>query len=172
VVECALTLDGRVTFREATQADHARLARLAREWWNERPPRIERIWFRHFGPTTLVGETADGRPIALAIGFRGAGDPSRGVLYLVAVAPGVRRRGIGRDIVAAVEGRLAAAGATSVEAAVWPGNRAGIRFLQALGYEPAPESRATRLYGVPAIADYDGDGEDRAIFERALAPRP
>jgi ribosomal protein S18 acetylase RimI-like enzyme len=171
VVERPLTQPVAVSFREATEADHARLARLVHQWWDERPPRIERFWMRHFSPTTLVGEAPDGRPVALAIGFRGSdsgGRQAAGVLHLVAVAPALRRRGIGRAIVAAVEARLVAAGATRVEAVVWPGNRVGVRFLEGLGYQPIEESRATPLYGVPAIANYDGEGEDRAVFERSL----
>jgi ribosomal protein S18 acetylase RimI-like enzyme len=171
VVERALSSPIAVAFRQPTEADHARYARLAREWWDDRPPRIERFWMRHFGPTTLLAEAPDGRPLGLAIGFRGSAssEPAgRGVLHLVAVAPGVRRRGIGRALAAAVEERLVAAGATSVEAVVWPGNRVGVRFLEALGFEPIPESRSTPLFGVPAIANYDGEGEDRSVLVREL----
>jgi GNAT superfamily N-acetyltransferase len=172
VVERALKAPLDAAFRQPTEADHARYARLAREWWDERPPRVERFWMRHFGPTTLLAEAPDGRPLGLAIGFRGADSPGpagRGVLHLVAVAPGVRRRGIGRALVAGIEERLVATGATTVEAVIWPGNRVGVRFLEALGFEPVPDSRSTPLYGVPAMANYDGEGEDRAIFERRLA---
>ena len=133
---------------------------------------MERFWFRHFSGTTLVGTRGDDRPVALVIGFVGTADPTRGVIHLVAVAPGVRRQGTGRTLVEALEERLGAAGATTVEAVTWPGNRGGIRFLEALGYEPVAESRATPLFGVPAIANYDGEGEDRAIMERALPRQP
>lgn len=158
-----------VTIRQATELDHARLSRLVRGWWGERPPRIERLWFRQFPRTALVGETADGRPVALAIGFAGDPDAPRAAVYVVAVAPDIRRRGVGRGILAALEERLAAAGATAAEAVVWPGNRVAIRFLAAQGYEPVLESRATPLYGVPAIAGFDGDDEDRAVLFRSFA---
>ena len=157
-----------LAIREATEADHVRLAGLVREWWDERPPRLERLWFRYFPGTTLVAETADGRLRGLVIAFVSGHDPLRGVLHLVVVAPDVRRRGVGRRLVAAVEERLAAAGVTSVEAVFWPGNRIAVRFVEALGYEPLPETRATPRYGIPAIPDFDGDGEDRAIFARGL----
>jgi len=159
----------RVDIREATAADYPRFARLVREWWDEHPPHLERLWFRHFGPTTVVAMTPEGRPAAVAVAFLSPGAPTRGVLQLAAVAPAVRRAGVGRAIVADAEKRLAAAGATSVEAVVWPGNRAGIRFLEALGYRPVEESNGTRLYGVPAIADFDGEGEDRAMLVREFA---
>ena len=69
MVERPLTTRPDVTFRPATEADHARWSRLLREWWDERPPRLERLWFRHFAGTSVVGETADARPAALAVAF-------------------------------------------------------------------------------------------------------
>jgi GNAT superfamily N-acetyltransferase len=166
------TLTGRpdVTFRPATEADHARWSRLLREWWDDRPPRLDRLWFRHFAATTIVGETGEGRPIALAAALPSATIAGRGVLWAVVVAPGLRRQGIGRAIVEVVEAALREAGVGAVEAAVWPGNRVGVRFLEGIGFVPVAASLATPLYGVPALADYDGDGEDRAVMARPLPP--
>ncbi len=160
-----------VEIREATAADYQRVARLVREWWDERPPIVERLWFRHFGPTSVVAVTPEGRPAAVAVAFLSASTPTRGVIQLVAVAPAARRAGMGRAVISAAETRLAEAGATSAEAVIWPGNRAGIRFLEALGYRPAEETNRTRLYGVPAIADFDGEGEDRALLVREITAR-
>jgi GNAT superfamily N-acetyltransferase len=171
VVERALTTPADITFRPATEADHARWSRVLREWWDDRPPRLDRVWFRHFAATTIVGEAA-GRPAALAAAFPSATIAGRGVLWMVAVAPGLRRRGVGRAIVGAAVTALREAGANHVETAIWPGNRIGVRFLSAMGFEPVAESLATPLYGVPALADYDGDGEDRAVMLLRLPPGP
>lgn len=164
MVERPLTAIPAITFRRATEADHARWSRLLREWWDERPPRLERLWFRHFAATSLIGETAGGRPAALAVAFPSATIPGLGMLWAVVVAPGFRRRGLGREVVLAAVAALRGVGVGAVEAAVWPGNRAGVRFLEALGFAPVPESLATPLYGVPALTGYDGDGEDRALM--------
>jgi ribosomal protein S18 acetylase RimI-like enzyme len=155
-----------VTFRPATEGDHAHWSRLIREWWDDRPPRLERLWFRHFAATTIVGETDAGRPVALAVALPSATFPGRGVLWGVVVAPGLRRQGIGRGVVEAAVAALGGAGVGPVEATVWPGNRIGVRFLEALGFGFVPDSLATRLYGVPVRADYDGRGEDRAVMVR------
>jgi len=133
------------------------------------PPRLERIWFRHFSATSVLAELPDGRTVGIAVGFLSPTQPGRGVLLLVAVGRAHRRRGLGRTLVDEVLARLRAPGpVTGVEASVWPGNRVVVRFLQALAFAPVPASLATRLYGVPALEDYDGDGEDRAVLELAL----
>jgi GNAT superfamily N-acetyltransferase len=172
VVERPLTTRPDVTFRPATEADHARCSHLLREWWDDRPPRLERLWFRHFSATTIVAETGSTRTVGLAVSFPSAAIEDRGVLWAVAVAPAMRRHGVGRAIVDAAVAALREAGVGALEAAVWPGNRVGVRFLEALGFAPVAESLATPLYGVPALADYDGDGEDRAVMELRLPPAP
>ena len=87
MVERPLTGPAGVTFRDATEADHARFVHLVREWWDERPPRLERLWFRHFASSTVVGESAEGRPVALAVAFPSAGLAARGGSGLVWARP-------------------------------------------------------------------------------------
>ena len=50
------------------------------------------------------------------------------------VAPAVRRRGVGRALMAAVEAWARRQGAASVVLTVWAGNRAAAAFYEALGY--------------------------------------
>jgi hypothetical protein len=37
-----------------------------------------------------------------------------------------------------------------------------------MGFTPSEGSGTQNLYGTPAFADYDADGEDRVVFSRAL----
>ena len=154
--------------RRPTEADHVRLVRLVPEWWGEKRPALPRLWLRQFAGTSRVVETAEGRLIGVGIGFASQDEATRGVILLVAVGAGQRRHGLGTAVAREIEGALGERGATTIEALVWPGNRIGVRFLEALGYAPLPETLATRLFGVPAIADYDGEGEDRSVFVREL----
>jgi GNAT superfamily N-acetyltransferase len=156
--------------RHATEADHLRLARLVDEWWGERRPRLPRLWLRHFALLSWIAERSDGRPIGLGVGFISIDHVGLGIVHLVAVAPSSRRRGVGRAIADAIEHSLIRQGAERVEATVWPGNRVGVTFLEALGYTPSPDA-PDRLYGVPATTDFDGEGEDRAVFVRRLVAR-
>ena len=167
MVERALSDAAAIRLRAVREDDHRTFTRLVDEWWGERRPRVPRLWFRHFAGLGWIAERADGRDVGIALGGLGHDRPALGLLVVVAVAPYVRRQGIGRSLVDAVGGSLRSAGAGTVEATVWPGNRVGVRFLEGLGFAASPEATVP-LYGVPAVADFDGEGEDRAVFERRL----
>lgn len=65
-------------------------------------------------------------------------DGHRGWLYRMAVASRARRRGVGRQLVAAAERRLAALGCPKVNLQLHAHNAAGARFWAALGYAREP----------------------------------
>jgi hypothetical protein len=43
-----------------------------------------------------------------------------------------------------------------------------VAFHQAIGFRVDVGPGTQNLYGVPAYADYDGDGDDRVVFVRDL----
>ncbi len=50
-----------------------------------------------------------------------------------------------------------------------PVNEGSIAFHKAMGFSPkAPDGGAAEGGGVPVHEGYDGPGEDRVVFERAL----
>ena len=61
-------------------------------------------------------------------------DGRRGWLYHVAVHPDERRRGLGRELVAAAEERLRALGCPKLNLIVWDDNSYAMRFWESLGY--------------------------------------
>jgi ribosomal protein S18 acetylase RimI-like enzyme len=138
--------------------------------WCETRPRGEsrRTWVRHFAGTSWVAETGEGRPLGLLLGFRSADRPQEAVVHALAVDPAFRRRGIGRDLVERFASDLGEAGATTVTAACRPDDRIAVAFFVALGFAPLAGPGSTLLYGVPAFADWDGPGEDRALLQRAI----
>ena len=153
--------------RHPTEADLAGLDARLRDWRDERGarPGPGRTWFRHFaGASWLAEASKDGRPLGLLLGFRSADRPAESVIHLVAVDPEFRRRGIGRDLVE----RFGTAGVTDgvavVEAACRPDDRIALAFFAALGFEPQAGPGSSRIYGVPAFADWDGAGEDRVLL--------
>lgn len=156
-----------VAFRAVAEADHAPLIEVFDDWWDERPrPRLERLWFRHWASTSEIAEMGAGRRAALLIGFVSPDVPSEAVIRLVAVAAWARRRGIGRALVERFAATAAERGATRIVAWVNPGDPAATAFLRALGFasDTVPGSRL--MYGVPAVPDAGGRGEDLAPFVR------
>lgn len=82
----------------------------------------------------LVGER-DGRLVASAMaGF----DGHRGWVNYLAVCPTQRRRGLGRQLMTAVEQRLEALGCPKLNLQVRDGNQAVLAFYERLGYRVEP----------------------------------
>ena len=161
-----------VVVRAATEADHLPLVRVVDDWWGGRPTRhrLPRLWFEHFTGTSWVAEGPDGSRVGLLVGFVSPDRPDDAYLHLVGVAPGRRRRGIGRALVERFVGGVADAGARRVTTIAWPGDPIAIAFLRAVGFtvEDGPGTRP--LYGVAAQTDWDRDGDDQARLSRPLSP--
>jgi len=63
-------------------------------------------------------------------------DVRRGIVYNIYVRPEWRNEGLGRELLAAAEDRLARAGAEAVALEVMAGNRDARRFYERNGYDP------------------------------------
>jgi len=155
--------------RHVTEADFAGLDARLRDWREDRSGRgaPARTWFRHHAGTSWLAEASRDRPpLGLLLGFRSADRTVEAVLHLVAVDPEFRRRGIGRDLVERFGAQLAADGATTIAATCRPDDRIALSFFGALGFVADSGPGSTRIYGVPAFADWDGAGEDRVLLLR------
>jgi ribosomal protein S18 acetylase RimI-like enzyme len=85
----------------------------------------------------LLAEDDDGRIVGSVIaGF----DGWRAHVYRMAVDPDVRKGGVGRALVAALEDRFRALGAVRSDAIVLLDNDLGRGFWDAVGYAPDPKS--------------------------------
>jgi ribosomal protein S18 acetylase RimI-like enzyme len=120
--------------REYGGADYAAVAALWREAFGrlkpeDTPAGLERVVGRNPGLFLLAtaGEEVTGTVL-------GATDGRRGFLYRVAVAPGWRRRGVGRALVAEVERRLWATGVHTIHFRVEADNPGVLAFYARLGF--------------------------------------
>jgi ribosomal protein S18 acetylase RimI-like enzyme len=163
-------LPAEATLRRPTEADQPGIVGAVDQWFGSRRPipLLARAWFRHFGGTSWLATTATGAPIGYLLAFRSPDRPEEAVLHLVAVDPNLRRRGIGRFLVARFEDESRAAGARVASAVVWPDEPLAVAFVRGVGYAPESGPGTQRLWGVPAWPDYDAPGEDRAVFTHAL----
>ena len=85
------------------------------------------------GPTSaILGSWDEGALVgSIMVGF----DGHRGLVYYLAVAPGHRRRGLGRALMAAAETWLRERDAPKIQLMVREGNDAALGFYEALGLE-------------------------------------
>ena len=158
------------TIRAATEADHGWVTAVADEWFAGRRVRhlLPRAWFRHFGSTSVVATDATGHPCGILVGFLSPDHPAEAVIHLLAVHPNQRRRGIGRELVEAFRAGAAAHGRSVLTTVCWPDEPGALGFLRAVGFVPDTGPDTRRVYGQPAVPDYDGDGEDRVVLRRPI----
>jgi ribosomal protein S18 acetylase RimI-like enzyme len=125
-------------FREIEDADVEPLLSLWRDCgltraWND--PYKDISFARQSADSTVLVAERDARIIAsVMVGH----DGHRGMLYYVAVAPGLQRQGLGRQAVRAAEAWLGARGVWKVNLLVRAENAAVKGFYESLGYEVNP----------------------------------
>jgi ribosomal protein S18 acetylase RimI-like enzyme len=157
-------------FRRPVEADHARLNGQVDAWWGDRKIRhlLPRLWFQHFAGTSWVVEDGEGRPVGFLIGFISPDRPEEAYVHVIGTSPNHRRAGLATELYQRFFEDAAGRGARRVTAITWPGNRTSVAFHRALGFNAADGPGTQNLYGTPAYADYDADGEDRVVFTREL----
>jgi ribosomal protein S18 acetylase RimI-like enzyme len=155
--------------RNPAQEEHARLLDLLADWL-ERPAlphALGGMLLRQMDRVSWLAETDSGRTIGLLLGLVGPDRPGEAAVALVGVDPALRRRGIGRALVERFGADVGERGAARIVAAVQPDERIALAFFAALGFEPDAGPGATHIHGIPAFADWDGPGQDRAVLVRS-----
>ena len=163
-------MSGEVHLRRPIETDHARLVGQVDDWWGGRKLRqlLPRLWFQHFTGTSWVAEDGDGRLVGFLVGFISPDRPAEAYVHMIGTDPNHRHAGLGRTLYERFFADVRERGARRVTAITWPGNRVSVGFHRAMGFMPADGPGTQNLYGTPAYADYDADGEDRVVFSREL----
>jgi ribosomal protein S18 acetylase RimI-like enzyme len=146
-----------LTLRTATPADYDRIAAVLGDWWG-RPVghALPRLFLDHFHATSAVAE-AGGDLAGFLIGFLSPSRPEAAYIHFVGVHPGYRRGGLARLLYERFFALAAAHGRTVVSAVTSPVNERSIAFHAALGFTVSDP-----------VAGYDGPGDLKVRFERAL----
>lgn len=138
-------------------ADHSR-------YWGGRDLRDLHLLalVQEFGETCLVarsGGDADDVGDAGILGYLiGFVTPARtGYVHLIATREDARGTGLGRALYAVFTEAARRQGAVRLKAITSPGNTGSAAFHRGLGFDVRVE------------ADYNGPGEDRVVFSRALS---
>ncbi|MGW1749043.1 N-acetyltransferase family protein [Streptomyces sp. NPDC002092] len=137
-----------VTDIQQVLADHPR-------YWGDRDLRDLHLLalVQEFGETCLVARSDDGI-LGYLIGFVTPG--GTGYVHLIATRDDVRGSGLGRELYGAFAEAARRQGAVRLKAITSLGNKGSVAFHRSLGFEAHVE------------ADYNGPGEDRVVFSRAV----
>lgn len=156
-----------LAIRQGTSADYDSIIHQVDSWWGGRnmASMLPRLFFSHFSPWTYIAER-QGKTIGFLCGFRSQTDPSVVYCHFIGIAPEARGQGVGESLYGRLFADAQEAGCREVRAVTSPLNRGSIAFHTRLGFAVIPGSRETN--GVAWHPDYDGPGEDRVCFKRAL----
>ncbi|MFF4799230.1 GNAT family N-acetyltransferase [Streptomyces sp. NPDC001351] len=137
-----------VTDIQQVLADHPR-------YWGERDLRDLHLLalVQEFGETCLVARSDDGI-LGYLIGFVTPG--GTGYVHLIATRDDARGSGLGRELYGAFTEAARRQGAVRLKAITSLGNKGSVAFHRSLGFEVRVEE------------DYNGPGEDRVVFGRAI----
>jgi ribosomal protein S18 acetylase RimI-like enzyme len=157
-------------FRRPTDADYLRVVQVVDDWWDGRSLHLllPRLWFQHFTGTSWLAEDDAGQLAGFLVGFHSPDDPGVAYCHMIATNPNLRGVGVGRRLYEHFFEDARAAGARSVHAVTWPGNRRSVAFHRALGFRIESGPATQNLYGTPAVAGYDYGTEDRVILAREV----
>ena len=159
-----------LAFRRAEVTDHARVVGVIAEWWGlpgtaDLGRLLPRLFFQHFADTSTIVEDTRGELAGFLIGFRSQSQPDAAYIHFVGVRPDLRQSGLARTLYERFFGSMRATGCVRVDAITGPVNRRSQAFHRAMGFEATGDSE---IEGVLAWRDYDGPGEHRVAFTRAL----
>lgn len=156
-----------LVIRPGTGADYDRFISQLDAWWGGRSmaSMLPRLFFTHFEPWTYVAEL-DGKAVGFLCGFRSQSDPAVIYCHFIGIAPEARGQGAGERLYERLFADALAAGCTEVHAVTSPQNRGSVAFHTRVGFSVVPGSQ--EFDGVSWHPDYDGPGEDRVLFKRAL----
>jgi ribosomal protein S18 acetylase RimI-like enzyme len=146
--------------RHAEPADYGRVIGRVNAWWGGRDmaPMLPQLFFVHFEGTSYVADDEEGQLAAFLIGFLSQTDPDEAYIHFVGVSPEHRGGGLGRQLYERFFDDARAAGRTRVRSVTSPANEGSVAFHEALGFTSERVAH-----------DYDGPGEDRVLFVKALA---
>ena len=102
---------------------------LTRPWNN---PRLDIERKRKVNPELFLVGLLDGKVVATVIGGY---DGHRGWIHYLAVNPSYQRKGLGRQMMAAVEEKITAMGCPKINLQVRADNMGVIQFYESIGYE-------------------------------------
>lgn len=156
-----------VLIRHAEPSDYRSIIAVVDEWWGGRhmADMLPKLFFVHFRPTSFIAE-CNGEVVGFVIGFVSQTHSEEAYIHFVGVHPSHRHGGLAKKL---YEWFFAAAeklGCRVVRCVTSPVNKGSISFHRRMGF--TAEDGGKLFDGTPIVEGYDGEGEDRVLFFKAL----
>lgn len=156
-----------LTIRRAVSSDWDRIMAVMVDWWGGRDlrPMLPKIFFEHFGGTSLVAERGD-ELLGFLVGFLCPDHPGEAYVHFAGVHPSFRRAGLARDLYERFFALARAQGRTVVRCVTSPVNKGSIAFHMGIGFVMLPGDE--EVDGLPVTVDHGPHGDHVVRFELRL----
>jgi len=128
---------------------------------------LPKLFFVHFQPTNFVAEQ-DGKIVGFVTGFVSQTFPDEAYIHFVGVDPKYRKSGLARALYEKFFITVLNLGCHTVRCVTSPVNKDSIAFHRSLGFSVESNDSEKTIDGISVFEGYDGEGEDRILFYRAL----
>jgi ribosomal protein S18 acetylase RimI-like enzyme len=156
-----------IAIRHVEQYDYQSVIAVVDEWWGGRQmsAMLPKLFFVHFASTSFVA-IDDDQIVAFLIGFVSQTFPDQAYVHFLGVHPARRREGLGRLLYDHFFSAVKALGCRTAHCVTAPCNRHSIEFHRRIGFFPVDSDY--KMDDLPVAVGYDGEGEDRVVFMKAL----
>ena len=126
---------------------------------------LPKLFFVHFRQTSFVAEQGE-NIVGFLVGFVSQTFSNEAYIHFVGVHPDFRKKGLGRALYERFFDSTKKRGCNVVRCVTSPVNKGSVSFHLRMGFyiEPGLKNVDT----IPVVEDYDGRGEDRVLFYKAL----
>lgn len=154
--------------RHLEPSDYPAVIAVIDQWWGGRhmADMLPKLFFVHFRETSFAAER-DRQLIAFLAGFVSQTYPDQAYIHFVGIHPEHRGRGLGRQLYERFFDAARQRGCASVRCVTAPVNTGSIAFHTRMGFQI--EQATGEVNGVPCTLNYDGHGQDRVLFAKALS---
>lgn len=153
--------------RSATEDDYNKIIPVVNEWWGGRnvADMLPRLFFVHFRNTSFVIE-ANNEPLAFLCGFISQAETEQAYIHFIGVHPEYRKKGLAKKLYYVFFNLARECRCREVHCVTSPINQVSITFHKKIGFQIKHGNQNDK--GMPFTAGYDGPGQDRVLFVKAL----
>lgn len=153
--------------RRARTQDYYAVKQVINEWWGGRDMAVKlpKFLFDHFQETSFIAEV-NGRMTGFLVGFLSQTREEEAYIHFAGVHPDNRGAGVAEGLYEAFFDSALDEDRRTVRAVTSTGNEASVAFHQAMGFNLVAGDKTEN--GLPVHTDYDGEEQDRILFEKQL----